>query len=335
MTVETTSLSKKDFMSDQMIRWCPGCGDYSILSQLQTVLADLGVRKEEVAIISGIGCSSRFPYYMNTYGFHTIHGRAPGVVTGLKAVRPELMVWMITGDGDGLSIGGNHLAHLLRRNVDVNVMLFNNRIYGLTKGQYSPTSSEGTRTKSSPMGSLDHPFNPALFALGSGATYVARSVDVFAAHLRDTLAAASRHAGTSFVEVFQNCNIFNDGAFEHFTARDVRDDRVLYAQAGAPLVWGKSVRKGLVQRGFGVEVVTLGEGHEEADCVVHDPTSLPLAMLLAELDPSRGEPVVLGTLYSVSRPTYEAELNAQLAEARAARPADLDAALRAGDTWTA
>jgi 2-oxoglutarate ferredoxin oxidoreductase subunit beta len=328
------SYEKKDFMSEQIIRWCPGCGDYSILSQVQTVFAQLGIPREQFAIVSGIGCSSRFPYYMNTFGFHTIHGRAPAVATGLKAIRPELSVWVVTGDGDCLSIGGNHIAHLLRRNVDLNVLLFNNRIYGLTKGQYSPTSEVGKRTKSTPMGSIDHPFNTAAFALGAGATCVMRSVDVFASHLRDTLHAANGHKGTSFVEIYQNCNIFNDGAFDSFTERSVRDDRVLYLTHGAPLVWGASKRWGLMLDGLKVRVVELGEQYSEADCLVHDETNRLIATLLAHLDPEVGEPVPLGTLYKVDRSTYDADFKDQVDAAKARLGAgDLHKLLHSGDTW--
>jgi 2-oxoglutarate ferredoxin oxidoreductase subunit beta len=328
------SYAKKDFMSEQIIRWCPGCGDYSILSQVQTVFAQLGIPKEQFAVISGIGCSSRFPYYMNTFGFHTIHGRAPAIATGLKATRPDLSVWVVTGDGDSLSIGGNHTAHMLRRNVDLNVLLFNNRIYGLTKGQYSPTSQVGTRTKSTPMGSIDHPFNTAAFALGAGATCVMRSVDVFAQHLRETLLAANDHKGTSFVEIYQNCNIFNDGAFDSFTERDVRDDRVLYLQHGKPMVWGASARWGMVLDGLKLRIAQLDEQTTEADCVVHDQTNLILATMLAHLDPEHGEPVPVGTLYKVDRSTYDSDFNAQVQAATARLGAgDLHALLNAGDTW--
>jgi 2-oxoglutarate ferredoxin oxidoreductase subunit beta len=334
MSDGAVSYAKKDFMSDQIIRWCPGCGDYSILSQVQTVFASLGIPREQFALISGIGCSSRFPYYMSTYGFHTIHGRAPAVVSGLKATRPDLSVWMVTGDGDGLSIGGNHLAHLLRRNLDVNVLLLNNRIYGLTKGQYSPTSEEGKRTASTPMGSLDHPFNPLAFALGTGATCVIRSVDVFATHLRDMLLEAHHHKGTSFVEIFQNCNIFNDGAFDAVTDRAVRDDRVLYLQAGQPLVWGSTKRWGLVQAGFSLKMVEIGDTHTEADCVVHDPSDLGLAHAIAALDPAKGEPTPVGVIYKAQKSTYDDDFNHQIADAKARLgAADLQKLLHAGDTW--
>ena len=335
MSTAPPTYTKKEFMSDQLIRWCPGCGDYSILSQFQTVATQLGLPRHQIAVISGIGCSSRFPYYMGTYGFHTIHGRAPAFATGLKCTRPDLSVWMVTGDGDALSIGGNHIAHVLRRNVDINIMLFNNRIYGLTKGQYSPTSEVGKKTKSSPMGSLDRPFNPISFALGSGATCVMRSVDVFAKHLRQTLLDALGHTGTSFMEIYQNCNIFNDGAFAEFTDREHRDDRVIYVEAGKPLVWGKTERKGLRLNGLALEMVTLDDETTEADCLVHDPTSLMLAHMLAQLDPQKGEPVPLGTIYQVERPTYDAAFNAQLGEAKLAKPdATLEDLIHAGDTWT-
>jgi 2-oxoglutarate ferredoxin oxidoreductase subunit beta len=330
---------KKDFMSDQLVRWCPGCGDYSILSQVQTVLAGLDRPREEYAIISGIGCSSRFPYYMNTYGFHTLHGRAPAFATGLKVTRPELSVWMVTGDGDALSIGGNHLIHLFRRNVDLNVMLFNNRIYGLTKGQYSPTSEKGKRTKSSPMGSLEAPFNPLTLALGAGSSYVARSVDVFTKHLRAQLEAADTHRGTSFLEIYQNCNIFNDGAFVGFTDRGVRDERVLYLEAGEPLVWGKEHRKGLVLDGLKLGIVDIAvddDGTESIpDAVIrHDPTNKALATFLAELDGSDGFPVPVGVFYTEERPTYDGAFQTQVAEARKRfGSGDLASLIDAGDTW--
>jgi 2-oxoglutarate ferredoxin oxidoreductase subunit beta len=315
MTTQPPVLKRRDFMSDQTIRWCPGCGDYSILAQLQSAFATIGKKREDYAVISGIGCSSRLPYYMSTYGFHTIHGRAPAFATGLKVSRPELSVWVITGDGDALSIGGNHIAHILRRNVDLNILLFNNQIYGLTKGQYSPTSELGKRTKSSPMGAVDNPMIPAAFALGSGATHVARSVDVFPAHLRDSLVEAEAHRGTSFLEILQNCNIFNDGAFEDRAGKANRDDRVLYAQHGQPLVWGPDDRYGLVRDGFGLRVATLNDATTKADCVVHDETDRGLAWALATLC-GDDAPLVVGTLYRVPGDTYEVRVAAQLDEAR-------------------
>jgi 2-oxoglutarate ferredoxin oxidoreductase subunit beta len=334
MTEPAVSYAKKDFMSDQIIRWCPGCGDYSILSQVQTVFAQLGIARENFAVISGIGCSSRFPYYLSTYGFHTIHGRAPAFATGLKATRPELSVWVVTGDGDALSIGGNQLAHTLRRNVDLNILMFNNRIYGLTKGQYSPTSEVGKRTSSSPLGSIDHPFNPISFALGAGATCIMRSVDVFAAHLRDVLIGAEAHRGTTFVEIMQNCNIFNDGAFDAFTEKDVRDDRVLYLTPGQPLVWGKTTRRGLVADGIGLKIVDISDEHPESACLIHDPTNLALAHLLATLDTIEGGPVPIGLFYKHEKSTYNADFSAQIEATKQKLGAgDLNALLHAGDTW--
>ncbi len=336
MNTTPVEYSKKDFMSDQTIRWCPGCGDYSILSQVQTVFAGLGLAKEKYAIVSGIGCSSRFPYYMNTYGFHTIHGRATAVATGLKLTRPDLSVWVVTGDGDGLSIGGNHMAHLLRRNVDLNVLLFNNRIYGLTKGQYSPTSEIGKKTKSSPMGSIDHPFNPIAFALGCGSSYISRSVDVFAAHLRDTLTAANTHSGTSFVEILQNCNIFNDGAWDSMVDKEHRDGRVLYMEHGKPLVWGSEDNKyGFILDGLSIKPVKLGETYQETDCVLHDKHNLILATMLANLDPSDGAPLAVGTFYQSAKSTYDSMFSTQIADATSRLGAgDLAKLLNSGETWT-
>ena len=315
MTTQPPALRRRDFMSDQTIRWCPGCGDYSILAQLQTAFASIGKNKEDYAVISGIGCSSRLPYYMSTYGFHTIHGRAPAFATGLKVTRPELSVWVITGDGDALSIGGNHIAHVLRRNVDLNILLFNNQIYGLTKGQYSPTSEVGKRTKSTPMGSVDNPMVPAAFALGAGATHVARSVDVFTKHLREAMVEAETHRGTTFLEILQNCNIFNDGAFEAQTGKEHRDDRVLYAEHGKPLVWGKDTLYGLVRDGFGLRATPLDEATTEADCVVHDQTDRGLAWALATMTGANA-PLVVGTLFRVEGDTYDVRVGAQIDEAR-------------------
>ena len=330
---QTPAYSKKDFMSDQLIRWCPGCGDYSILSQVQTAFSTMGIPKEKFAVISGIGCSSRFPYYMNTYGFHTIHGRAPTFATGLKLANPDLSVWVITGDGDCLSIGGNHIAHVLRRNVDVNILLFNNRIYGLTKGQYSPTSEVGKKTKSSPMGSIDHPFNPLAFAIGSGASYIARSVDIFAKHLRQQVTLAEKHTGSSFLEIMQNCNIFNDGAFASFTDRSVRNERVLYLEHGQPLIWGKEQRRGLVAAGLGLKIVTLGDEISEDDCLVHDETSRELAWHLANLT-GPDDPVPVGVIYRNERPSYDAGVRAQLATAaEKLGTGDVARLISKADTW--
>jgi len=332
---EQTQYSKKDFMSDQMIRWCPGCGDYAILSQVQTVFADLGIPKEDFAVISGIGCSSRFPYYMNTYGFHTIHGRAPAFATGLKLANPKLSVWMITGDGDALSIGGNHFIHILRRNVDIQLLLFNNRIYGLTKGQYSPTSEVGKKTKSTPMGSLDHPFEPCAVALGADASFVARTVDIFVKDQRKVLQEAEAHRGTSFVEIFQNCNIFNDGAFTHITDRKVRGEAVIFAEHGKPLTFGAKDQpvKGLkLNKQLQVEVVEVGEDGPGDDILVHDETNPVIANLLARMRPPF--PVAMGVLFRVERPTYDAGVHEQIAAASKVPSAgDLSKALYSGSTW--
>ena len=327
------TFGKKDFMSDQLVRWCPGCGDYKILAQLQSALVESGHAPHEVAVVSGIGCSSRLPYYMGTYGFHTLHGRAPAFATGLKVTRPDLSVWVITGDGDGLSIGGNHLIHLFRRNVDLNVLLFNNQIYGLTKGQYSPTSEQGKRTASSPLGSLERPFDPLSLALGSGASFVARSVDLFATHLRDHLKRADRHRGTSFLEILQNCNIFNDGAFAGFTDKEVREERVLYLEHGRPLVWGAQQRKGLALDGLELVVVEVVDD-DTSGVLVHDTGSRALARLLAELDGSDGFPVPVGIFFAEERDTYDGLFQAQVEEARKTfGEGDLAALIDAGDTW--
>ncbi len=265
MTATLPVYTKKDFQTDQEVRWCPGCGDYAILSAVQSVFPELGIPREKFAVISGIGCSSRFPYYMNTFGFHTIHGRAPAVATGLKLARPELEVWVATGDGDALSIGGNHTIHMLRRNVGLKVLLFNNKIYGLTKGQYSPTSERGKKAKSTPYGSLDRPFNPLSLALGAEATFVARSVDVFQPHLKAVLRKTAAHQGTAFVEILQNCNIFNDGAWDALTEKDLRDDHTIALEHGQPLIFGKNKDKGIRMNGLDLEVVTLGNGVSEKD----------------------------------------------------------------------
>ncbi|MFZ5476936.1 MAG: 2-oxoacid:ferredoxin oxidoreductase subunit beta [Myxococcota bacterium] len=324
--------AKKDFMSDQIVRWCPGCGDYAILAQAQTVFAELGIPRENFVMISGIGCSSRFPYYVNAYGFHTIHGRAPTIATGIKATRPELSVWVVTGDGDALSIGGNHTAHALRRNVDLQVLLFNNRIYGLTKGQYSPTSEVGKKTKSTPFGSLDHPFQPLAFALGCEATFVARTVDVFTKDQRDVLRAAADHRGSSFVEIYQNCNIFNDGAWDQLTEKAVREERCLMLQHGKPMVFAGG-KKGIRLNGLRPTVVELGDGLGPDDCLVHDETDPFLASILARMD-YPDFPVPMGVLHrNASRPTYDAQFQAQIAAAKAAAPTDLGKLLRGGDTW--
>ncbi len=328
-----TALTRKDFVSDQEVRWCPGCGDYAILASVQKVMPELGVSRENTVFISGIGCSSRFPYYMNTYGFHTIHGRAPAIATGLKVTRPELDVWVVTGDGDGLSIGGNHLIHVLRRNVDLKILLFNNRIYGLTKGQYSPTSEPGKITKSTPAGSVDFPFNPITVALGAHATFVCRSIDVEQKHLTEMVKRAHNHRGTSFVEILQNCNIFNDGAFNDVSDKAIKAEHQLVIEHGKPLIFGKNRDKGIRMNGMRPEVVTLGDGVSEKDLVVHDETNLSLAFMLGNFEPPMPTPV--GVFYAVSRPTYDAAIKKQLDDAKARQGAgDLKTLLIRGDTWT-
>jgi 2-oxoglutarate ferredoxin oxidoreductase subunit beta len=328
-----TALNRKDFISDQEVRWCPGCGDYAILAQVQRVMPELGVARENTVFISGIGCSSRFPYYMNTYGFHTIHGRAPAFATGLKVSRPELDVWVVTGDGDGLSIGGNHLIHVLRRNVDLKILLFNNRIYGLTKGQYSPTSEVGKVTKSTPMGSVDFPFNPITVALGVNATFVARTVDVEVKHLGDMIKRGHAHRGASFIEILQNCNIFNDGAFDHVSDKQVKADNQLLLRHGEPLIFGKNSDKGIRMNGQRAEVVPLGDGVTEKDLIVHDETNLALAFMLANFEAPM--PTPLGVFYATNRPTYDGAINQQLEDSRAKQGVgDLKALLHRGDVWT-
>lgn len=332
----TVTLTRKDFMSDQEVRWCPGCGDYSILAQTQKVMPDLGVAREKIVFISGIGCSSRFPYYMNTYGFHTIHGRAPAIATGLKASRPDLMVWVITGDGDALSIGGNHLLHVLRRNVDLKIVMFNNRIYGLTKGQYSPTSEWGKRVKSAPMGVPDYPLHPLSVAIGAEATFVARTIDTDTRHLVATLERAAAHKGTAFVEVYQNCNIYNDGAFAYLTDREVHDDRTLVLEHGQPLLFGKARNRGIRLHGLHPEVVTLGEhGITEADVLRHDEHEPEpnLAFMLSRLD-YPDFPVPVGVFRAIEKSTYDQTLEDQRTAALARYgEGDLEALFNSGDTW--
>ena len=328
-------LTRKDFVSGADVRWCPGCGDYAVLAAVQRALPDLAENRENVVFISGIGCSSRFPYYMNTYGFHSIHGRAPAVATGLKATRPELDVWVVTGDGDALSIGAGHTAHMLRRNVDLTVLLFNNQIYGLTKGQYSPTSEVGKVTKSSPYGSLDHPFNPAALALGADGTFVARTLDRDPKHMQAVLKAAHGHRGTSFVEIYQNCNIFNDGAFFDFTERDSKPLRTVFLEEGQPALYANGT-KGLALDGLRLRSLDLDGEHTADDCLVYDPTDKALAFLVIDqLFWSADLPRPFGVLYRESRPTYDALLNQQVADVTRQRGAgDLAALLASGDTWT-
>ncbi len=334
---ETPALTKKDFESNQDVRWCPGCGDYVVLAQIQKLLPTLGIPRENFAFISGIGCSSRFPYYMETYGMHSIHGRAPAIASGLKLSRPELSVWVVTGDGDALAIGGNHFIHAMRRNIGLKIILLNNRIYGLTKGQYSPTSELGKKTKTTPLGSIDRPFSPVALALGAGATFVARTVDADQAHMGAMLKRAAAHEGTAFVEVFQNCIVFNDGAYDAITDKSVRDDARLMLEHGKPLVFGKNRDKGIRLRGLEPEVVTIGEGGvAEADLVLHDERAehSGLAFFLSQFD-APAFPVPLGVFRDSAAPAYE-DMNLQLhadAQARRGR-GDLASLFKGGDTWT-
>ena len=331
----TVPLTAKDYGSDQDVRWCPGCGDYSILAQTKKVLANIGAVREKTVFVSGIGCSSRFPYYIDTYGFHTIHGRALPIASGIKIANPELTVWVVTGDGDALSIGGNHLLHTIRRNLDLNILLFNNRIYGLTKGQYSPTSPIGKKTKSSPMGSVDYPLHPLSVAIGAEATFVARSIDVNVKHLLPVIERAATHKGTSFVEIYQNCNIFNDMAFEYATGKDTRDDTTLILEHNRPLVFGKDRNKGIRLNGMNPEIVTLGDGITEDDLLFHDEAlaESSLAYLLSRMHhPEFPEP--MGVFRCVERPTYEDMLMDQITAARGDTVPSLDELFAQGDVWT-
>ena len=334
----TAPLTAKDFSTDQEVRWCPGCGDYSILAQVQKVMPTLGIPRENIVIISGIGCSSRFPYYMNTYGMHSIHGRATAVASGLKASRPELSVWIVTGDGDGLSIGGNHTIHLLRRNFDVNILLFNNQIYGLTKGQYSPTSEEHKITKSSPFGSIDHPFNPLALALGADATFVARTMDRDPKHLQAMLLRADQHKGASFLEIYQNCNIFNDAAFEIFTEKASKPVETLFLEQGKPLTFGVNNNRGIKLDGFSPKVVKLDEGYNADDCWIHDEKDMYKAQILVRIfdDPKiEGHlPRPFGVFYQTERDCYEEVMAKQIEDAIAKKPADLDKLLKGNEVWT-
>ncbi|NND98521.1 MAG: 2-oxoacid:ferredoxin oxidoreductase subunit beta [Pirellulaceae bacterium] len=328
-------LKAADFASDQDVRWCPGCGDYSILAQMKKVLPDLGVPREKIVFISGIGCSSRFPYYMNTYGMHSIHGRAPTFATGLKSTRPDLMVWVITGDGDALSIGGNHFIHALRRNLDVNIILFNNRIYGLTKGQYSPTSKEGQVTKSTPMGSIDHPLSPLSVALAAEATFVARSMDANVKHLGEMLKRAAAHKGTSLVEVYQNCNVFNDGAMAYAQEKKQRPENTVELEHGKPLIFGAKGDKGIRLVGNHLEIVSTADVPAD-DLLIHDEKDMnpSIQMMLARMRyPEMPEPMgVLRAVEGVA--TYDDQINEQVAAAKQSKGSgDLQALISSGDTW--
>ena len=339
LKIPVPPLTSKDFATDQEVRWCPGCGDYSILAQVQKVMPGIGIPRENIVIISGIGCSSRFPYYMNTYGMHSIHGRATSIASGLKAARPELSVWVVTGDGDGLSIGGNHTIHLLRRNFDINILLFNNQIYGLTKGQYSPTSEAKKITKSTPYGSLDHPFNPLALAMGADATFIARSMDRDPKHLQQSLIRANAHKGASFLEIYQNCNIFNDGAFEVFTEKSSKPEETLMLEQGKPLIFGAQQQKGIMLEGFKPVVVELGNGISADDLWIHDENDFYKAQILVRMfDDPRIEghlPRPFGVFYETQRMTYEDLMNLQIEEVVSLKgKGNLDKLLRGSETWT-
>ena len=315
-TLEQKTLTANDFASENEVRWCPGCGDYAVLKAVKKTLADIGAASENTVFVSGIGCSSRFPHYVKTYGFHSIHGRAPAIATGVMLANPDLDMWIITGDGDGLSIGGNHLMHILRRNVNCQILLFNNEIYGLTKGQYSPTSNIATRSPSSPSGSLDTPIDPALFALGCGARFVARAVDTQQKQLGEILKAAYEHSGASFIEIFQNCPVFNDGVFEPFTEKASRDDHQIQVEHGKPLTYGLENDKGLIsnQAQFDLKPVTIGQDDVEVDQIItHDQSNRTLAFLLAQMS-GRDTPTATGVLYNASEPTYEQVVTEQVSK---------------------
>ena len=331
--MENKEYTAKDFSSDQEVRWCPGCGDYSILKQVQSVMPLIGVPKENIVFVSGIGCSSRFPYYMETFGMHSIHGRATAIASGLKAARPDLSVWIITGDGDSLSIGGNHLIHLLRRNFDTNILLFNNQIYGLTKGQYSPTSEKGKKTKSTPMGSIDHPFNPLALCIGADATFVARSMDREPKHMREMLIRSNDHKGTSLLEIYQNCNVFNDGAFFGMTDKATKLNQTLFLENKRPLVFGENEHKGIRLDGFKPEIVSLNDFSLD-DLWVHDESDRVKAGLLTrffDID----FPRPFGVFYSKNKPTYEDALIKQIDEAvKDKGKGNLDDLIKGSNTWT-
>jgi len=331
--MENKEYTAKDFSSDQEVRWCPGCGDYSILKQVQSVMPLIGVPKENVVFISGIGCSSRFPYYMETFGMHSIHGRATAIASGLKAARPDLSVWIITGDGDSLSIGGNHLIHLLRRNFDTNILLFNNQIYGLTKGQYSPTSEKGKKTKSTPMGSIDHPFNPLALCMGADATFVARSMDREPKHMREMLIRSNDHKGTSLLEIYQNCNVFNDGAFSVMTDKVTKLNQTLFLENKKPLVFGENEDSGIRLDGFKPEIVSLNDFSLD-DLWIHDESDRVKAGLLTRFFDT-DFPRPFGVFYSKDKPTYEDALVQQIEEAvKDKGKGNLDDLIKGPNTWT-
>ena len=334
ITENTHTLTRQDLVSSQDVRWCPGCGDYAILSQVQKLFPTLGIPKEKFLIVSGIGCSSRFPYYMDTYGFHSIHGRAPALASGAKIANPDLSVWVVTGDGDAMSIGGNHFIHVLRRNIDMNILMFNNRIYGLTKGQYSPTSEVGKITKSTPMGSLDYPFNPPQLALGASGTFIARTIDREQKHMGPILEEAHKHKGTSFVEIYQNCNIFNDGAFSDLTEKETKAETQLVLEQGEPMIFGAEKNKGLILDGSNFKVVKLGSDYNADDILKHDKEDKNLAMLLSEITYNPELPVPIGILYQETKPTYDEMMTNQIEEAKQKNEsADLEKLFFGTNSW--
>jgi len=331
---ENSGLTKKDFISNQDVKWCPGCGDYAVLAQVQKVFPSLGIEKENFLVVSGIGCSSRFPYYMNTFGFHSIHGRAPAIASGAKLANPNLSVWIATGDGDAMSIGGNHFIHVLRRNFDVKILMFNNKIYGLTKGQYSPTSEIGKVTKTTPMGSLDYPFNPSSLAIGSGATFVARTLDRETKHLAQIISLANSHKGASFVDIYQNCNIFNDGAFSDLTNRETKHDMLLKLNNEEPMVFGENGSKILKLEGSKFQVLELEKGFSINDATVHNYNDKNLAFLLSEMTMDSTLPTPIGVLYKEEKATYEDMLVNQIDLAKnKSGDVDLQKIIAGSNTW--
>lgn len=330
--IEQIKYKPADFKSDQEIKWCPGCEDYAILKALQTALAEIGIPKEKHAVISGIGCSARLPYYMDTYGFHTIHGRAIPVATGVKVANPDLSVWVITGDGDGISIGGNHLIHVMRRNVDLTILLFDNKVYGLTKGQYSPTSDKGTVNKSVPMGSIEEPVQPVTLALASGATFVARTSASYVQHLKKLIIEAHKHKGTSFIHIYQNCYVYNDEAFDYFTDKSIRNDRNIFLEHGKPMIYGKNSDKGLRFKGGKIQITEFESGNPTDDIIRHDETDLSLAYTLSKVSWPK-YPVPMGVIRRVEKPSFEEQIYEQVDRAKKKFQPDLKKLIYSNDTW--
>jgi len=333
--IKEIEYTPKDFASDQDVRWCSGCGDYSVLAQLQKALSRLGVKRENVVIVAGIGCSSRFPYYMNTYGYHTIHGRANAIASGIKTANPELSVWVSTGDGDCLSIGGNHFIHTLRRNIDINILLFNNQVYALTKGQYSPTSVHGQITKSSPYGTIENPVNPVSLGLGAEGTFIARSIDRDPKHLLEMIMRSYKHRGTSFLEILQNCVIYNDGAYSLYTDKETKEDNLLYIENGKPLIFGKNKNKGVKLDGWKPVVLDISNGkHSIDDLIIYDEKNKELAFMLSEFSENPALPMPLGIFLDIEKPVYEDEMEAQIQNAiEKEGKVDVDELLNGNSSW--